>query len=77
MPLEMWFRDDLAGIMRSLNAANAAGARLSNDAETAAYRQGFNEAILAFAIALSIKPENVGIAAQAQTLPGLVKGGKP
>jgi hypothetical protein len=61
MSQQIWLKEDLRNILLSLNAASAAAARLSDESAVAAYRQGYQEAIETFAVALGIPPSNVGL----------------
>jgi hypothetical protein len=59
-----WFTTDLADMLRALNAANAAAARIGGGPLMEAYRQGYNEAMVSLALALGVNPAAVGLKPQ-------------
>jgi len=56
MAVEIWFKEDIRNILLSINASSAATARLSNDPQMIAYRQGYQAALAAVALACGISP---------------------
>jgi hypothetical protein len=74
MGLDMWFKDDLRNILLSINASSAATARWSSDPQMVAYRQGYQAALAAVAIACGIASDliNVGSGHAPMTVPTLL-----
>lgn len=65
MALEMWFQEDMRNILLAVNAASAStvAAQQSDTPEMAAYRRGYQEALVAVALACGIQPHAIGVRA--------------
>ncbi len=61
MAIEMWFREDMRNILLSINASSASTARWTDSPAMGAYRQGYQEALLAVALACGISPKAIGL----------------
>lgn len=60
MAIEMWFQEDMRNILLSINASSASNSRWSDSPQARAYRQGYQEALLAVALACGIPPTAIG-----------------
>jgi hypothetical protein len=61
--VEIWFKEDIRNILLSVNVSSAATAKWSNDPEMIAYRQGYQAALAAVALACGISPALIGLVA--------------
>jgi hypothetical protein len=61
MGMDAWFKEDIRNLLLSINISSAATARWSNDSRIVAYRQGYQAALVAVAIACGIQPDLIGL----------------
>jgi hypothetical protein len=61
MGVDMWFKDDVRNILLSVNASSAATAQWSDSPHIVAYRRGYQEALMAVALACGIQPADITI----------------
>ncbi len=64
MGIELWFKDDIRNLLLSLNASSAGAARWGLHQHLGAYRQGYQEALCAVALACGIAPALIGLNGQ-------------
>jgi hypothetical protein len=68
--IEMWFKEDVRNILLSINVSSAGAARMSDRAETVAYRCGYQEALFSVALACGIRPAEIAVPSQAGRMHG-------
>lgn len=61
MGIELWFKDDIQNLLLSINASSATAANWASGTHVLAYRQGYQEALAAVALACGISPSAIGI----------------
>lgn len=59
MGLELWFKDDIGNILLSLSLSSATTGRWIQDTRLDAYRCGYEEALMAVALAFGLPPRSV------------------
>jgi hypothetical protein len=61
MGIELWFKDDIQNLLLSINASSATAAGWASGTHVLAYRQGYQEALAAIALACGIPPSAIGV----------------
>jgi hypothetical protein len=61
MGLDIWFKDDIRNVLLGVDLASAHLAEHHRDADTRAYREGFQAALAAAAISFGLRPDDVNV----------------